>query len=97
MHSRGSADAWRIGFVVFFVSLLWFFVTVTVCGKECTFVQNRKLQRRTPRRKKRTEGSPSWIELQGVILFYRIFFSQNNVHPDLCLFSFVRDCTHGYT
>ena len=47
MHSRGSADAWHIGFVVFFVSLLWFFVTVIVCGKEeWTFLQICKVPRR---------------------------------------------------
>ena len=47
MHSRGSGVAWEWGCVVFFVSLLWFFVTVTVCGKEeLTCLQICKVPRR---------------------------------------------------
>ena len=38
------------------------------------------------------------VGLNAKVYYYFIdFFSQNNVHPDLCLFSFVRDCSPGQT
>ena len=62
-----------IRYVIMYVCFGFLSLSLFV-AKSVLLFRIEKLQRRTPRRKKRTEGSPSWIELQGVIFFIEFFF-----------------------